>query len=233
MKFSIILNSRKRVELLSSFLTSIYEHTSNLDDVEVLISLDEDDEDSQSFLVNHTGFGPNVLWEVIERDSHLNNRLTGLAQQAFGKYIFILNDDTEILTHDWDKIAFEELEKVPSEIVYGYTHCNSVDKERDAKYSSFPIVSKRSVDILGYFMHPAFHSLGGDVHLWRIYNAINSVVDIPIQIKHSLHETVEQVLTPDETAQDMRSKAGGVNWWTLDITEDVEKLKNAQINSSI
>lgn len=224
MKFSIILNSRKRVKLLSKLLNSIYENTANPDQVEILISLDCDDEDSQSFLSEYDRFERNVFWEVIERDSHLNNRLTGLAQQALGDWIFILNDDTEILTKDWDKIAWEALESADY-IVYGYTHCNSVDKERDAKYSSFPMVSKRSVDILGYFMHPAFHSLGADVHLWRIYNELNRVVDVPIQIKHSLHETVEQVINPDETARVMRSMAGRMDWWNYPINEDVDKLR--------
>ncbi len=222
MKFSIILNSRKRVGLLCSLFDSIAETTEKLEDIEILVSVDEDDVDTQIFLA---GFhGNQIFYEVIERDSHLNNRLTGLAKQARGKYIFILNDDTEILTQDWDKIAWESMESL-GEIGYGYTHCNSVDKERDAKYSSFPIVSKRSVDILGYFMHPAFHSLGGDVHLWRIYNELNRVVDVPIQIKHSLHETVEQVINPDETARVMRSMAGRMDWWNYPINEDVEKLR--------
>ena len=224
MKFSLILNSRRRTALLNNLLTSVYENTSNLNDVEILISTDSDDEDSKRFLSNISF--PNLRYEVIPRSLHLNNRLTSLAFQSTGKYIFILNDDTEIVTPEWDRLAWEFLELIPDQIVYGYTYCNSVDKEGPAKYASFPIVSRRSVDILGYFMHPAFTSLGGDVHLWRLYNEIHRTISIPVHIRHTRHETIQQVINPDEVAYQMRSNVTG-DWWGMDISEDVEKLRKA------
>jgi hypothetical protein len=230
-KFSIILNSRKRVPYLKELFGSLAMTTvlpwMPPEDVEVLVSVDHDDTETQEYMkwMSDKGSGIyKVRYEVIPRSLHLNNRLTSLARQATGKYILILNDDTEIQTYLWDANAWDVLEQYPDGIVYGYTDCNSADKEGSAEYASFPIVSKKSVDILGYFMHPAFTSLGGDVHLWRIYNELGRVVDTGIQIRHTLHETVAQVLNPDQTAAEMRNQVMG-NWWGQDISEDVEKLR--------
>lgn len=232
---SLILNSRGRISFLQSLFDNLVSTALNLQNIEVLISFDNDDIDSINYIMNLDHKIKDVLiYEIIERNLHMNNRLTGLAKKASGEFIFIINDDIEMLSLGWDDIAYKVLSSFQDGIVYGKTHDNSCDKERTSEYASFPIVSKKSVEILGYFMHPDYYSLGGDVHLWRIYHSLNRVVDVPVFIRHILHETVEKVMQTDETSFVMRqnSRNNKTDWFTSDISSDVRKLYE-QISGSI
>lgn len=227
--FSIILNTRRRPELLDSLFKSIVANTSDIKSIEILLSCDNDDIETHNYLVTSGKLPPEITLigkaEFIDRERNLHKRLNRLANSADGKYIFVLNDDTEILTSNWDKIALKELEQ-QGDIIYGRTHDNSCDKEKAAQYASFPIISKKAVDKLGYFMSEQLVGLGGDVHIWRVYSALNKIVDIPIDIRHTLHETIDKVINTDNVALEMRANtyAHRVDCWTMDISKDVEKL---------
>jgi len=226
-KFTIILNSRKRFLYLENLLNSIKNTTSNLSDIEVLISCDSDDDSTSVFWQNNSSQWPWAFCEFIEREKNLTLRFNNIIKNSEGKYIFILNDDCEILTPDWEIDAFDKLEQYEDNIIYGRTQDNSCDKVMGGPYASFPIVSKRSTDILGFFMHTDFPGLGGDVTLYRIYNEIDRIIDLNVHINHVLHTTVEKVMNPDETASEMRQTTYNsyVNEQTFDISKDVEKLR--------
>lgn len=241
-KFSIILNSRGRIELLHNLLKSIVKTTSNLNDIEVLISIDNDDEITIKMLHGLVALSlvdiSWLYWETIPRNRNLQNRLNNLANSAHGKYIFVLNDDCEILTKLWDFHIYDLLEEYNDSeisnrnlntsggIIYGATQCNSADHGPEP-YSSFPIISKKAVDALGCFMPDEVPGLGGDVLAYRIYNEIGARIETPLQIRHVLHETIESVINPDQTAAEMRqfSRTNSMDFWNLDISKYTNKLK--------
>ena len=149
---------------------------------------------------------------------------------SIGEYIFILNDDVVFLTKDWDKIAYEKLEsaKTKDGILYGKTYDTSVDRPPGGEYSSFPVVSRSAFNTLGFVMHNDFVGLGGDSAIFRVYRAINRVVDLTdIQLDHTLHNEISKVLIPDLTAYHMRlnSAKNLVDPTTLDVSKDIEKLQ--------
>jgi len=226
-KFTIILNSRGRFLYLENLLNSIKNTTSNLSDIEVLISCDSDDDSTGVFWQNNYSQWPWASCEFIDRERNLHIRLNNLALRAQGKYIFVLNDDCELLNKDWDKKAYETLESIEDNIVYGRTQDTSCDKVQGGEYASFPIISKKAVDVLGFFMHQRFPGLGADVGIYRVYKAIDRVLDVDVAVNHLLHNTVQDVLNPDKTATEMRqiTYANPGNIWTFDITNDVEKLR--------
>lgn len=227
MNFSLILNSRHRPQLLGHLLESINDTTSDLSQIEVLVSCDDDDIESYDFVGEHKDLWPWAKFEFIERERNLSTRINRLANMAVGRYIFVLNDDVEILTDGWDKIAFEQLSIMSDDIIYGRTKDNSCDKEYHAQYASFPIISKKAVEVLGFFMPPIFVGLGGDVLIWRIFNEVNRIVDLDIDLRHVLHETVELVINPDQTAAEMRANtyANPINIWGVNLNEHINKLK--------
>jgi hypothetical protein len=129
-----------------------------------------------------------------------------------------------MLTKDWDtKITVD-----PNEIVYLYTQDNSADKESTAEYASFPILTRAAYEALGYFMSEAFVGLGADVHLWRIFKSIDRIKTADIELDHVYHNTVELVRNPDRTAAEMRINSWRSNFdcWNIDISKDVERVKN-------
>lgn len=120
-KFSIILNSRGRPAALNQLIYSIYKQTKVIDDVEILLSMDNDDHETNN-LINRSVYKFLFSYtESIPRDKHLHRRLNKLAGLAKGKYIFVMNDDCEIDTKHWDQKAWEALEASGQDIVYGRT----------------------------------------------------------------------------------------------------------------
>jgi hypothetical protein len=229
MKFSLILNSRKRIELLFGLLNNIIEKTSSLEDIEILINFDSDDVQSLQLMSEIRSLKHpinNILkFEFRYRDQELIKSYNRMVSYASGEYIFVLNDDARIETQDWDKIAYPLL-KEQGDIIYGRTSCNSADHCPVTKYASFPIISKKACDVLGFFMPDVIKTLGGDVAVFRIYEKINKIVDLPINLRHLMHETIELVFSPDNTASEMRSVTNEHLAWTYDINKDIEKLEN-------
>jgi glycosyltransferase involved in cell wall biosynthesis len=231
MNFSLILNSRGRPNLLVNLLRSVKQKTHDLSKIEVLISCDQDDEITRqySYLFNQFTF---AKFEWIPRNTNLHQRMANSALDwAAGKYIFILNDDVEFFTDNWDRQAITVLDAYmqnkPDGIVYGHTTDNSCDKTLGADYSSFPIISRKAVEVLGFVMPTIYQGLGGDVITYRIYEAINRIVSTGVHLDHVLHRTVQQVNTPDMTNREMRFRTsqGQRDWETYDISEWVSKLK--------
>lgn len=233
MKFSLILNSRKRPDYLSNFIRSFTKNTKNLKDVEILVRLDDDDFESLKLAEYRRNF--NITFFAGPRPDNLHKSINELALISKGENIFVCNDDIQMLTPDWDEIAINAINKYKEEnsildnIYYGKTSCNSVDRDSSKGYCSFPIISRESVDTLGFFMYDSFVGLGGDSSIYRVYSSVNRVIDLSdIEIDHIMHRTIALVLEPDETAYEMRlnSQINSVDPFTFNIKNEVDKLKN-------
>ena len=93
--------------------------------------------------------------------------------------------------------------------------------------------SKKACEVLGKYMDERIVGLGNDVVSYRLYNSVGRVVSVPIEIRHIAHETIENVNSPDLVAHEMRMRswASGIDPFTIDIEDDVEKLRS-YINES-
>ena len=226
MKFSLILNSRQRPILLQNLLHSIQDTTNDLSDIQVFISCDKDDHETYA-VCKSFWHSRHVRFEFIDRERNLHKRLNYLARNSQGKYIFVLNDDCVLLTPNWDQIAYDILENTNQDIICGQTQDNSCDKSQ-LNYSSFPMISRKAIEVVGFFMPDSLPGLGGDVFAYRLYHSVDRLVDIPIDIDHVLHTTVDKVLTPDVVAAEMRHKSNqhATDYFTSDMTNDVKRLQD-------
>jgi hypothetical protein len=233
MKFSLILNSRKRPQFLFNFIKSIFEKTKSKEDVEILIRIDNDD--PESLKLAEYKFNLNVKFFCGNRPTNLHKSINELVFLSRGDNIFVCNDDIQIITQDWDLIAEENINKYKQEnnitdnIYYCKTSCNSADRDHSKGYCSFPIISREAVNTIGFFMYDSFVGLGGDSSIYRVYDSIDRVIDLSnLQIDHILHRTVEAVINPDITAAEMRmnSARNSVDPYSLDISKEVQKLKS-------
>lgn len=233
MNFSLFLNSRKRPDLLINFLESVRNTTSDKSSVEVLIRYDNDDELTHSISKNDFGFQTKFI--IGPRPENLHASINNLAKLSSGKNLFVCNDDIALLTKDWDKIALDKISKYLSEndisddIYYGWTKCNSIDRDVVSGYCSFPIISKKATDVLGFFMYEAFQSLGGDTSIYRLYKDIRRVIDLKeIEIDHILHRTIQNVNSPDAVAREYRQRfhSNPINAATFDISKESKLLKD-------
>lgn len=211
MNFSLFLNSRKRPLLLKDFLKSVEENTFDKKSIEVIIRYDYDDD--LTHLIASESFTFDVKFIRGQRPENLHSSINELAKLSFGKNLFVCNDDIRILTKNWDLIAINKISEYLSEksisddIYYCLTSCNSIDRNVSEGYCSFPIISKKATEVLGFFMYDAFKTLGGDSSIYRLYKSIGRVIDVTeIKIDHVLHRTLQDVFFTDLVAKEYREK---------------------------
>ena len=244
MNFSLFLNTRGRVGLLCDLLSSVESTADSPSEIEIILGIDKDDYETLNFLdhldlvVSDLDLKDNISFYADNRPTNLHVKMNFLASQAVGDNLFVLNDDVKFVTPGWDTLILDSLKRnvrEPDNIYYAGVLDTSVDKDPGRTYSSFPILTREAYDALGYFMSEKFVGLGGDVHLWRVFEEVGRRIDIPeVTLDHVRHNTIAKVMSPDEVAQRMRENtwANPVDSWTVDIQEEVKRV-NEKITCSL
>lgn len=186
-KFSVILASRQRVQLLAGLLESIRQ-TSTPGSVEVLVGLDEDDYPSLEFAQKYKG--SLATFHLSPRQKNLNDGyLNTLAGLAFGKYLIACNDDVVFETYGWDRLAEAKLESYlidkPDRVTYAWLNDALIDRH-NMGYCCFPLITREAYRALGFLMPPEFTAWGADVELWRMFALVKRICPIPEVMLHHI-----------------------------------------------
>lgn len=194
-RFSILITTRKRVSFLSNLLNSIYNTTLNKDYVEIRIVYDTDDLETDVFVKKFNLHPPiDTYFHSRERtinlvDDYHNWLSTNYAQ---GKYIIFSNDDALFEINGWDDKAWNKLflyeQTYPDGILYGITEDFEKEPKRNKNnwMACFPLISKKSIEILGYAFDPEYIRDGADWALAATYRNIERIIDLRdcIVIRH-------------------------------------------------
>lgn len=228
-KLAIVFNSRQRLNDIENLLISIID---NIDEQElsmfhIYIGCDDDDEEMLNASQQLECIYPFLTITFQPRSIKLNQRSNNVVKNLDCKYILLLNDDVLITNKNFIKTIIDTLDKYledkPDGIVLGRTQDNSCDKQ--GPYASFPVVSKVAADKLGYVVPDCFNMFAGDVLLHRIFDSVNRVCDIPVMFDHTMHRTMEDVHSPDQTAIEVRSVAGNISLaFIMDVSGETNKL---------
>jgi glycosyltransferase involved in cell wall biosynthesis len=222
-KFSIILVSRNREELLDNLIDSIWE-TSYYEN-EVIVGCDSDADCYKDLRLKNKDRPVTIL--SSQRMYNLHTHINKIAKIANGEYFFVVNDDCVLDNNEWDKMACEVL----TDKCYGRTYDDSIDRVSQ-DYAAFPIVSRKCYEKLGFLMDETYGNHGSDVVTYRIYKEAGLIVDLPmVTLRHVYHNS-DQALRDrqyDVTATDMISRTfeNGFNpsdLFTCDISEKASKL---------
>lgn len=235
MNFTIFLNTRGRVEQFKRCLEIAESKTKDKNLVEFIVKADTDDLETVNFLKSlETRNTFNFKTIISERPESLCSSFNVMAKMATGKYLFVLTDDAEIMTQDWDEIALNKIKAyqkgnaITDDIIYGMTSDTSIDKPKGQAYASFPIISKKAVDVLGIFMYDSFHGFGGDSSIIRVYAGVKRIVDLTeIQLDHVYNNNIFRIMAPDLTGSETRARTQNnpVNPFEFDVSKEVTKLK--------
>lgn len=235
MNFTILFNSRGRVGLLQQMLRSIADTAQNIDSIEVLVNFDTDDYESISAIPILKIEFPFLKPRVNQREVNIHLNVNKMASEAMGRYVWALGDDCHIITKDWDKIAESKFEEFfadkPDRIAIGAVDSTSVDKCQEHEwYTDAPIATKEGIDALGYMIHPHFISLGADVATTIVYRSVDRIIDMrEIVFDHVTHNTLEKVVTPDQTALEYRQRQYSLqpsDPWEYNYSEDIALIKS-------
>lgn len=188
---SVLIPTRGRSQLLCEAIDSIYSLTSNKQNVEFLLKIDNDDEETIETAQRLSFILPLQAW-VTDRgagyaDMHL--WVNELCARARGDWLFLFNDDARMRTPNWDKM----LENVSIPASYGskvhdvYMFIVNVIGKKDA--TEFGFLRRKVYEILGHYSL----SPHNDTWICTVMGLIRCLFRLPIDIEH-LDNTIKDVV---------------------------------------
>ena len=185
-KFSIVFPTRERPDLLKSLLESINKNTFNLNEIEVLIAVDDDDITNYGFVELSFPFA--TIYRVKRSLNFSRDYYTFLAKQSTGRWIITANDDCVFETPEWDTLAYNVLKDKPG-VIYGWIqdHLATYRANGHGNYCCFPLQGRAGFEALGYIFPSRVPTWGADIWAKNLYDQVNSVVELPITLRHYCH----------------------------------------------
>ncbi len=181
MKIDILIPTRGRTSRLRALLRSLQNHTAKLAQLCVAVAVDDDDTLTRSQVPGLLEEFPFLKVFVNPRIDNGGDRWNSLAAVTDGAILGIGADDLIYQTPGWDEMVRAEFAKYPDRIllVHGRDGINGPEK------MTHGFVSRKSTELLGYFLSSHFKMLWVDTWLEEIYNAIGRRRVIPdLMIRH-------------------------------------------------
>ena len=170
--FSVVLPTRNNItgliELLDSFVNKAY----NKECFEFLIAPDIDDPELYMIKEAVKGY-PVRVYETHQTDNHNRDYYNWLACKAIGKSIWVMNDDVEILTQDWDRIISEKIEGKEFYFVDVY---DTTYNQGDQPFPRFPLIAKKCVDTIGFVFYPQLRTYPADKVIYELYKRADIII---------------------------------------------------------
>lgn len=127
---------------------------------------------------------PAKAWNILAKAAY---------DHAIGfKYFFQIGDDVELLTHGWTTRFITKLNEHNNIGVVG--PCNMINYQQRVNHGRPPVienafVSRRHLDIFGYFFYPTIKNWYCDDWLSRIYDPFFSEIQTDILCKNTVIDT--------------------------------------------
>lgn len=223
-KFSILIPTRKRIPELSRLIDSIKKKTDNLSKIEVIFGVDFDDRATLERVRLYNQLNK-INYKVLlqnQTDNLSDNYYNAMAGMSKGEIIWVLNDDCEIKTQNWDKLILQKLKNYRTDIFYLDVNDTTRNFNNNGQFSCFPMISRKAFNIFGYFFHPQIRTWGADKWLHYVYNKANCIIPM-LDIKVIHHREAK-----DQNYERMKRTFKEDNLSTItervNFYEDIQKL---------
>jgi len=160
---SLLLPTRGRPTLVNRLFTSIAETTSHLDQLEVVLYVDEDD--TSSYDLDSKFFS---VVRIIGPALTMGGYNSACFEKARGEVLILANDDMVIRTSGWDDRIRAMNAKFEDQIYLGYAN----DLFKKSRFCTFPILSRRTCELLATPYPSAYRRAFIDVHLFDIFKRL-------------------------------------------------------------
>jgi len=163
--FSLIVPTRGRTDRLRRFLDSIQGTARRLARLEVILVIDEDDEESNSF--QYDGVNLKTVRVPPGRTMGQLNMAGYLA--AAGRYLMLVNDDVIVRTHGWDEHMLAAFHSCPDGIVM--VHVN--DLLFRETLCVFPCLTREFCFLTGGICNEGYLRYRIDDHIHNIFDLLS------------------------------------------------------------
>jgi hypothetical protein len=190
---SFLLPSRKRFKYLKNNIEKLLLTASDRSNFEVNFVFDSDDvETLEEFNNWHKDFNHTVLITPRLGYHYLHEYYNMSALKSSGKWLWVWNDDCEMVSHDWDKILLEEYKSTAAFVVNPLNLSNE-NYIRVGK-TMFPIVPRFFYDVTGCVSR----NQHVDNYIEDVSNALGGIMFLEERINH-LHP--EERINDEVTGQ--------------------------------
>jgi len=180
---SVLIPSRGHPGLLRRSITSLLDHASALEVVEILVAADDDDPKTATevmeVMMNFAGI-VRVFTRKPVGYGCLHEYYQFLADRSRGEWLLVWNDDAQVLTYNWDAIITGQPEGV-------------LVADVQSPYSPlcvFPAVRRTAVEALGRFSTANPHV---DTFWQDIGRMTGTIASVPV------HASLESPVKPGQT----------------------------------
>jgi hypothetical protein len=163
MLISLLLPTRGRPILVNRLFSSIAVTTSHLDQVEVVLYVDEDDTGSRD--LDSTDFR---VTRIVGPALTMGGYNSACFKKARGDVLILANDDMVIRTLGWDDRIRAMNAEFEDQIYLGYAN----DLFKKSRFCTFPIMSRRTCELLADPYPAAYRRAFIDVHLFDIFKRL-------------------------------------------------------------
>ena len=220
MKISVLLPTRDRVKMVIKTLNSLYDNVSDKNRLEILLGLDYDDSSINDLkeYVDKNMSDCDIKFHISSKRygyKYLHKYINELSKIAEGDWLFLWNDDSYILTDNWDK----EVEKYKDNFAL---LSPKVKESMDYPGTMFPIIPKAWFDEVGHFSLNCHN----DTWVEEIAMELDIFVYIPVMVTHLRNDYIKGTLT-DKTWQERRQDKKGFHSKEMKVQRvlDAHKLR--------
>ncbi len=155
--------TRGRPKLAYRFLQSVARTSKFLQHIEVIIYVDEDDVESHQ--IGHQDIDTHLIIGPRKSMGEYNSECL---ENSKGEIIILVNDDMIIQTQNWDEYIRQYDASVDDGIYLAYGN----DLFKKNNLCTFPILSRKTCQILQKPYHPAYRGAFIDYHLMDIFKRL-------------------------------------------------------------
>lgn len=194
--FSLIMPVRNNMAGLRLALGAFQLFTAQPNKFEIHLLVDDNDTDIDDYFSICEEFKLQIMVHIVKpTDNFSNDYYNWALQHCRGVNIMVWNDDCYMQTNAWD-------DKVRAKIA-GYTGHNGIymidmwDSTRchmgsGVEFARFPMISRKAVDIVGFFFFPTVRNWPADKVIWDLYSYVKRIIpchEVKIQHDHNFdHE---------------------------------------------
>ena len=223
----ILVPTRNRVGRLQELFSSIETTAQSMEDIRGYCYCDDDDDATRAAVPEIQKRFPWVTFLVGPRQKISGEWWNRLWRISKGDILFQAGDDLVFESKAWDVIVRREFARHEDGILLLYGD-NGINGERHASHA---FVSRKSTEVLGYYLPGHFAHLYNDTWLMRLYQKAGRIRYNPAILMDHRHFSKYPELW-DDTYADRRQekKANAAKKWDETADErvaDAEKLKAA------
>lgn len=182
MKISILTPTRGRPQRLTTFIKSLDETASGIHDIEVVLGIDEDDQESIDFNISTKII--NITKTIAPRDT-MGSINTRCYNNSSGEIIILGNDDVIVRTQKWDQKIIDKIINFEDEIYLAFPS----DGHKSKILSTFPILSRKCINIMGNAFPIQYKGSLIDLQIYEIFLRLKKIkMDRIVAIDNVLFE---------------------------------------------